>query len=201
MNLSWSEGDWVVRREVLANGPWLGVLAKVVEDSPDQLISYIPEGSPFSFPEGDWPTPNGTHPWCHRDCWQGHGCLMIQRPEDAYAIWHFWRGPNRDFECWYINLQEPFRRTSIGYDTQDLELDLVVYPDGDWELKDDELMDQRVAEGRWSAERVSEIRNEGKRIADRLRTGERWWPQDYRSWAPDPEWKVPDRLPLDWELA
>ena len=47
------------------------------------------------------------------------------------------------------------RRTAIGYDTQDLELDLVVYPDGRWKIKDDELMDQRVSEERTSNQSVS----------------------------------------------
>jgi hypothetical protein len=199
--LSWSEGDWVVRREVLDRGPWLGTLVMIVEDSPEHLISFIPEGAPFSFPEGEWPTPSGRHPWSGRKCWHGHGCLMIQRPGDHYAIWHFWNGPNRDFVCWYINLQEPFRRTAIGYDTQDLELDFVVYPNGHWEIKDDDVMDQRVEEGRWSAERVADIRSEGQRIAAHLRAGRRWWPEEYRAWSPEPDWKVPDRLPAGWELA
>lgn len=190
-----------MRREVLSNGPWLGVLVKVVDDSPEHLISYIPEGSPFGFPKGDWPTPSGLHPWSDRSSWQGPGCLMIQRPQDAYAVWHFWRNPGRDFVCWYINLQEPFRRTAIGYDTQDLELDLVVYPDGRWQLKDDELMDQRVEDGRWSAERVAEIRAQGAKIAARLEAGERWWPLEYRDWKPDPAWVVPSALPSGWEAA
>jgi len=48
-----------------------------------------------------------------------------------HAIWVFWRGPQREFAGWYVNLQEPFRRTSRGVDTQDLELDIVIAPDGD----------------------------------------------------------------------
>ena len=199
--VSWSEGDWVVRREVLKRGIWQGMLVKIVADTPDHLISYIPEGSPFGFPPGDWPTPTRAHPWSDRDRWHGHGCLMIQRPEDAYAVWHFWHGEDRDFTCWYINLQEPFRRTSIGYDTQDLELDFVVLPDGNWEIKDDELLDQRRAEGRWSANEVDQIRTEGRQIAARLQSGERWWPLKYRDWAPDPDWIVPDRLPEEWATA
>ena len=119
-----------MRREVLDNGPWLGTLVMIVADSPDYLISYIPEGAPLAFPEGDWPTPAGVHPWSDRQRWQGHGCLMIQQPGEAYAIRHFWDGPSRDFVCWYINLQERFRRTAIGYDTQDLELDFIVHRDG-----------------------------------------------------------------------
>ena len=199
--MSWSEGDWVVRREVLPNGPWEGSLVKIIEDSPERLISYIPEGSPLGFPDGDWPTPDGTHPWSTRNAWHGHGCLMIQRPEDEYAIWHFWLGSKREFLCWYINLQEPFRRTSIGYDTQDLELDFIVYPDGRWEIKDDELMDQRIREGRWSEERVAEIRAEGATIAARLEAGERWWPKEYCNWEPDSTWTVPNSLPAGWELV
>ena len=79
----WTEGDWVVRREVLSNGPWLGVIAKIIEDSPEHLISYIPEKSPFGFPAGNWPTSSGEHQWADRQCWHGHGCLMIQKPQDA----------------------------------------------------------------------------------------------------------------------
>jgi Protein of unknown function (DUF402) len=196
----WSTGDWVVRREVLANGPWAGMLVKIIEDSQEQLISYIPEGSPFGFPRGNWPTPDGMHPWSDRGNWQGPGCLMIQRPADAYAIWHFWRGPERDFVCWYINLQEPFRRTAIGYDTQDLELDFIVYPDGRWEMKDDEYLDLRAEEGRWSTGKVQEIRAQGERISTRLEAGERWWQPEWRNWVPDPGWKVPVALPVDWNL-
>jgi hypothetical protein len=175
-------------------------MVKVIEDTPERLISYIPEGSPLGFPEGNWPTPDGKHPWSNRSCWYGHGCLMIQRPEDSYAIWHFWHGRNRDFACWYINLQEPIRRTEIGFDTQDLELDFIVYPNGKWEIKDDELLDQRVAEGRWSAQEVSTIRAEGEVIAKRLASGERWWELQWSEWQPDSSWEVPSKLPHGWHL-
>jgi hypothetical protein len=45
-----------------------------------------------------------------------------------HAIWVFWHGPQREFRGWYVNLQEPFRRTSLGVDTQDLELDILIAP-------------------------------------------------------------------------
>jgi hypothetical protein len=41
-----------------------------------------------------------------------------------------WEGAARAFGAWYVNLQEPFRRSRLGFDTQDLELDVVVSPDG-----------------------------------------------------------------------
>jgi NAD(P)H-flavin reductase len=49
-----------------------------------------------------------------------------------HAVWVFWEGASRDLAGWYVNIQEPFRRTSIGFDTQDLELDIVIEPDGSW---------------------------------------------------------------------
>ncbi len=176
-------------------------MVHVIEDTPERLVSYIPEGSPFGFAQGNWPTPDGKHPWSNRSRWTGHGCLMIQRPGDPYAIWHFWVGDKREFYCWYINLQEPFRRTAIGYDTQDLELDFIVYPNDEWVIKDAELLDERVEEGRWTSAKVAEIRAEGEKISTALGKGDRWWPLEYQYWSPEPALSVPDSLPDGWETV
>jgi hypothetical protein len=111
----WSEGDIVVRREVLSDGRcWAQFPVVVVRDEPELLATYIPEGTPFTFPEGDWPIEGGRHPWAGRERWTGHGCLMVQRPGEAHAVWVFWHGPERAFHGWYVNLQDPFRRTPEG---------------------------------------------------------------------------------------
>jgi predicted RNA-binding protein associated with RNAse of E/G family len=81
---------------------------------------------------------------------------MLQRPGDGYAVWVFWEGPERHFDSWYINLQEPFRRSELGYDTQDLELDIVVLPDLSWQLKDDDVSEERILEGRYTVEQMRE---------------------------------------------
>ena len=147
----WSPGEIVIRREVLNDGrAWLLVPVVVVDDQPDLLATYIAPATPFAFPDGDWPSPDGRHPWHGRQRWQGNGLLMLQRPGESYAIWLFWHGPQREFRGWYVNLQEPFRRTVDGYDTQDLELDIWVPLDAPWEWKDDALLDQRVREGRFT---------------------------------------------------
>ena len=61
-------------------------IALVIDDAPDGLLSFIPEGSPFGFPPGNWPTPDGKHPWAARDAWSGHGCLMYQPVGANHAI-------------------------------------------------------------------------------------------------------------------
>jgi hypothetical protein len=183
----------IVRREVLNDGrAWAEIAVIVVADTPGLLVTYIAEEAPFRFPPGDWPTPDGRHPWHGKERWHGHGALMLQRPGDAYAIRVFWSGAERGFHGWYINLQEPFRRTAIGYDTQDLELDIWVPVAGRWQLKDDDMLEQRIDEGRFTPTQVAATRAEAKRIPDDLDAGRRWWSDDWARWRPDPTWPTPD---------
>ena len=185
----WSEGDVVVRREVLNDGRcWCQFPVRVVQDNDELLATYIPVGAEFDFPPGEWPIEGGRHPWDGKERWEGNGVLMLQRPGEAYAIWVFWFGEERAFRGWYVNLQEPFRRNGRGYDTQDLELDIVVPLDGPWEWKDDELLDVRVAEGRFTPEQASAAREEGRRVGALLDAGERWWDDSWASWQPPAGW-------------
>jgi Protein of unknown function (DUF402) len=192
----WSRGDWIVRREIWRGKPWLGTVVRVVEDQRDLLVSYLPTGAPFGFPDGEWP--GRRHPWHGRGGWQGHGVLMLQRPGDAHAIWLFWRGSDREFAGWYVNLQRPFARTPIGYDTMDLELDIWIPEGGSWEWKDLDQLEERVRDGRFTREEVEEITADGLRIAADLDAGRRWWDERWPDFVPDPGWEVPD-LPAGWD--
>ena len=198
--MAWSPGEAIVRREIWNGKPWLGTVVFVVEDGPGLLASYLPEGAPFGFPPGDWPGPTGRHPWHGRGRWEGHGVLMLQRPSESYAVWHFWNGPQRKFAGWYLNLQEPFRRTTLGYDTQDLELDVWVPERRRWSFKDADLLEERVREGRFTAARAAKIRGLGDEIGAMLDHGERWWDDSWTAWTPDPSWRSPS-LPGGWEEA
>lgn len=195
--MTWAYGDVIVHREIAWGRPWLALPELVVDDTDDLLMTYIPPAAPFGFAPGPWPTETGLHPWQPNREWKGNGVLILQRPGDAYAVWHFWAGDERRFEAWYINLQAPLRRTAIGYDTQDHELDLVVLSDGQWFFKDDEKMEQRIAEGRYSADEVVEIRAFGTRIGEMLDAGQTWWDPALTTWSPDPSWGTP-ALPSGW---
>jgi Protein of unknown function (DUF402) len=176
--------------------PWLGVPCHVVEDAEDQLVVHVPSGAPFGFPDGPWPR-EGHHPWHGRRAWEGHGCLMVQRPGDDHAVWHFWAGEDRTFACWYVNIQTAFVRTAVGFDTQDLELDLVVRPDGSWFLKDLEAVPERVADGVMDGAVADYVVALGERLGEELDRGRWWWDPSWADWAPDPTWKLPD-LPAGW---
>jgi hypothetical protein len=185
----------VVRREVWRGQPkvaWGGV---VVADEPELLALYMPEGSPLRFAPDFFGAP---HPWSHKDRWHGHGVLQLQRPGEMHAVWVFWTGPEREFAAWYVNVQEPFRRSRLGFDTQDLELDIVVSPDGSWRYKDDERLEGWMKRGRWTASEVAEIRAEASRVAGLLEDGNRWWSEDWAAWRPDPTWPEPT-VPAAWD--
>jgi hypothetical protein len=154
-----------------------------VRDEPELLATYMPSGTPFAFPSHPEP-----HPWAARTAWQGNGMLMLQRPGEAYAVFVFWHGEEREFESWYLNLQEPFRRTELGYDTQDHELDLILHLDGTVELKDEELLEVRVQEGRFTQAQAHAIRAEGARIEAELAVRGHWWDAWWALWEPDPAW-------------
>lgn len=188
----WSEGEVVVRREVLNDGRvWAEIPVIVVRDTPDLLATYIAEGAPLRFPAGRWPTADGLHPWHGKSTWSGHGTLMLQRPDDMHAIWHFWKGDEREFAGCYINLQEPFRRADDGYDTQDLELDLWLPRHGPLEWKDEDLLEQRAHEGRFTPKQAANVRAEAARIATEVETGCRWWDDFWVEWQPESGWAAP----------
>ena len=209
---TWSHGEVLVRREVLGLSPlagdtsaaawcgdtWSACPVYVVEDSSEHLVTYIPPGAELGFPAGRWPTRDGRHPWHGRGSWSGHGCLMVQRPGDHHAVWHFWEGPDREFACWYVNLQTAFVRRSAGYDTQDLELDLVVLPDGTWQLKDLDVLDDRVREGRYSQELAEWVVALGTDLGAALDAGDHWWDHAWADWIPEPTWRDL-ALPAGWD--
>jgi hypothetical protein len=189
----WQEGDVVLRREVLNDGrAWFENPVIVVRDEPDLLATYIAPGTPFRFPPGGpWPTADGLHPWEGRESWQGHGVLMLQRPGEAHAVWVFWEGEARKFWGWYINFQEPFRRTAHGFDSQDLELDVWIPAGGEWEWKDRDVLEERIHDGRYTRAQVEATLAEGERVAAELDAGRRWWDEAWAEWTPDPSWPTP----------
>jgi len=190
--MGWEPGATIVRREVWRGQPWMAVTVVVVADEPGLLATYLPEGAEFAF--ADVPE-LGPHPWAGRGAWEGHGVLMLQRPGDSYAIWHFWDGDERSFAFWYVNLQEPFRRSAAGYDTQDLELDIVIEPDGAWAFKDRDLLAERVLTGRFTQAEADSIVALGDEIARMLEARDSWWDPAWSSWEPEPGWRQPRPAP------
>jgi hypothetical protein len=185
--MAWAYGDTVVERQYTGDRCWLELPCRVVSDEPELLVTYLPRGAPFTYLPGPWPTANGHHPWYPGRAWTGHGVLMLHRPGDAYGVWHFWTGPERVFDCWYLNVQE-WGRHDGGFWIRDLELDVIVEPDGAVAYKDAELVDVRVAEGRMTTDDAALARRTADDVAELVRAGEAWWDPAWTRWSPPPGW-------------
>jgi hypothetical protein len=198
--VSWTAGSAIARREVWQGRIWLANPLYVVEDRRDLLVLYQPEGSPFGFGSGDgWPTPSGRHPYDGRSAWVGEGPLGLHRPGDPYAVWAYWSPlPDRRFLGWYVNIQTPYRRTAIGIDSLDLELDLLVSPELEVTVKDEDQVDHSAALGRFSDAEATAIHATGARIGAEIERGDVWWDLSWSAWSPTSELRRAPVLPEGW---
>ena len=115
----------------------------------------------------------------------GRSGLMVARPGAAHSIWIWSDSPG-----WYVNLEEPLRRTPIGFDRLDQKLDVLVEPDGSWHWKDEDELDEAARLGLVDA---GAVRAEATRVL------EEWpFPTGWEDWRPDPAWLIP-QLPVGWE--
>jgi predicted RNA-binding protein associated with RNAse of E/G family len=110
----------------------------------------------------------------------------------------FWAGVERTFVGWYVNLQVPFRRTHVGFDTADQVLDITVSPDRAWQWKDEDEFEVAIRLGRFTAEVAAQIRAQGEAVIPLIEQGE--WPFQpvWEDWRPDPSWGIPG-FRSNWE--
>ena len=114
----------------------------VVADSPDRVVLSLQPGV-----EGRWvPRTADGHdirawgsaiePSPH--VWETTRVLWTTRFGAAHSLGLFWDDASGDFLGWYCNLQEPLRRSPLGFDTLDHALDVWIEPDGTWRWKDED---------------------------------------------------------------
>jgi Protein of unknown function (DUF402) len=123
--------------------------------------------------------------------WRDTGVVAWYEVDPDFSIQRFF-GADGHALFWYVNFERPVRRTTNGFDTFDLMLDLVAEPDlSSWKWKDedeyaqgrrlgviDESDHHRVREARERA--VALLERRGGPFADA-------WPH----WRPDAEWALP----------
>lgn len=127
--------------------------------------------------------------------WRGSHRLIVTRPGAAYAIFMKWRAPSWDFIEWYVNLQEPLRRTARGFETRDQFLDIKVAPDRSWQWKDEDELEEAIGAGRLTQDDADAIRREGESVIPDIEAGRFPFDDSLISWRPDPAWTIP--APVD----
>ncbi|MEX0781046.1 MAG: DUF402 domain-containing protein, partial [Dehalococcoidia bacterium] len=128
--------------------------------------------------------------------------LRLMYPGAHHSIWATWErhGEDRAFRGYYVNMEEPFRRTAIGFDTNDHMLDILVAPDLSWKWKDEDVVADFLARGVYSAEFAAAIRAEGERVAAAIEGRGSPFCDAWDCWAPPPSVQPP-ALPEGWDTV
>jgi len=195
----WAAGDAVVVREVWRDRVFQARPATVVRDDADLTMLLVPGavrcGVPIAEDGAELRVPD--RPWRlevrERNA---NPILSFAWPDTPYAILR-WSMPD-GVTAWYVNLQDPLRRTSIGFDTTDHALDAIVAVDGTWWWKDEDELAETVANGLFTAEDAGKFRADGERAVERILRGDPPFDRDWTSWRPDPRWPLP-ALPAGWD--
>lgn len=198
-------GSPAVLRYVLTDGRIeMAWPCRVVEDS-DQLVAlFIAAGTKYkadpkrtaaekrASPSG--PAPSGEYVWAT-------DTLRLMLPQRMHSVWLFWDNDHaRRLNRFYVNVEEPFRRSEIGFDTQDLTLDLIVQPDLTWSWRDEDEMQNHVSEGFFTEDLAMAARSEGLKVIEEINLASHPALSGWVEWTPDPDWDIP-KISEEWASA
>jgi hypothetical protein len=201
-------GETVVVQEVWRGRVWAARPMTVVEDAGEAVVLWFPRGTRWRAPTNDparaWHEDRGERlaacaasgEWSFRDGEWDVSTLWFMRERDWHAVWVSWL-PDGTHWGWYVNLQTPYRRTALGFETMDLMLDVVIEPDRSWRWKDEDELEACVRAGAFDVALVERVRDEGLHVVLRVERGEPPFCEPWGEWRPDPCWPKPE-LPAGW---
>jgi hypothetical protein len=197
----WTPGDTIVMRGIWKGKLWWACPAYVVRDTPEMIALHwrvgTPTWSPVRRPTVEDMLYNRIQ--LRERNWTDNDVLSLNMPDSAHSFELMWKAGTREIRCWYVHLQEPFRRTRIGFDTMDQMLDIVISPDSSsWRWKDEDEFSEAEAIGVYTHEQVRSIRQEGERVIGRLIANASPFCDGWENWTPPVEWGIPS-FPEGWE--
>jgi Protein of unknown function (DUF402) len=198
----WKPGDAITVREVWLGKVWTVRPVTIARDERDLIALHMPSGTPWlrpvdasgqplRLPGGIWQLKED------RLLLANLGLAVPGEPFSVILMWeHDWK-----LRWWYINLEQPLSRTTIGFDFMDQTLDIVVAPDMTaWRWKDEDELEDAQAKGTYSREQAQAIRAEGERALEWLLARKPPFDERWEDWRPDPSWGRP-QIADGWEQA
>ena len=184
-------GSEAALRDVWFGRVWRANAARVVADSEDLVVLWMPNGSPAKYPVDavgrEVRTPNPEPTLADRAA--SRNALALLKPSGRHSIWLFW-SENGAFEHWYVNFERTLGWNGAGFDMVDQKLDLIVAPDATLQWKDEDELEHAASLGLVDAHAVR---------AEATRVLEQWpFPTGWENFRPDPAWALP-RLPPGWD--
>ena len=207
-------GETCVLRGIVNHQVWLAQSVIAVKDCPSESVLLLLPGAECAFPEGYWrwrknkDYSHGTR-WqeakkdpiaLRKFSWQTNRFLLFLEPEKYYSCALIWDHASDRFNCYYINFQLPFRRSPCGFDTLDLDLDIVVDPQYHWKWKDEEEYQEGIREGGIRDEWVQGIERSMAEVFERIARRDDPINGTWLDWRPEPGW-VPPSLPAGWQVV
>jgi hypothetical protein len=195
-----STGDAAVIREVWDGRVFEARPCIVVEDRVDQTTLFVPRGASGAVPVDEGGArlhvPSGVWRWSRRPTTSA--VLSFAWPEVPYAVLLIW-SPNDKRPRWYVNLQAPLARTTLGFDTTDHVLDVLITSDrSGWRWKDEEELAEVVSLGLFSPEEAAGFRTWSERAVEHVLLRRPPFDVEWDGWLPDPAWPTPE-LPAGWD--
>jgi predicted RNA-binding protein associated with RNAse of E/G family len=178
---------------------------RVVVDDDDILALFIKAGSPYKA------APKMTAAEKHAAkrsmlppdeyVWR-HDTLRLMLPGRHHSVFLFWNDAvgERSFSRYFVNMEEPFRRTAVGIDTQDHTLDIDVTPDLQWSWRDQDELDNHVKYGFYTQALAKAARAEGESVIAAITARTHPCLNGWDRWQPNPAWSVP-AFPSGWDSA
>ncbi|MFC0673264.1 DUF402 domain-containing protein [Brachybacterium hainanense] len=197
-------------RDLPGRGPTVSfaVAGTVLQDDEELLVVMTRPGSGLASRAGRRGGPRGRNvvnaQWeglYDVASWEGSTVVRVHLRGESWSLWRWHDG--RDWtRRWYGNLEDPWRRTTIGYDTQDWALDVVaegIPGTDDWEvfLKDEDELAWYAEESVFDPQQVEHIRRTGDELMDLLRRGTGLVGADWSRWLPRDDAPVVP-LPAAW---
>ena len=208
-----NSGDAVVHRNIYKSKVWSARAVRVVEDNlastklllvPGTLCKfsagllarrYNPESKNVS--QSRWDEQETVNWQLVDRIWQERRFLILLQPGKYYSIQLCWQHDTGEFLGWYVNFELPFTRTSIGFDTLDLELDLIVRPDLSFRWKDTDEYFEGIRRGIITFDQVSEIEKAQTEVLNLIERKTAPFDGSLLTWQLPDTWSSPT-LPQGW---
>ena len=205
-------GQHIVIRNVFQGRVQTVFPSIVVVDSSELVVTWLPLETPVlnavTDPSAEYDGGKGhlsvetmaTKQWnmAERN-WHTSGTLRIKNPRLMWSLWVFWEPGMTEVRSWYINIDAPYKRTSIGFDTWDMCLDVVVQPDRKtWRYKDEDEFAEAIEAGIFTAFEAQEVSDTAARALQTIAENRKPFNNIWANWRPDILWEIP-QIPENWD--
>ena len=200
----WLPGDTVILRNTgfFVGEAW-ATPHIVVQDTDELVVLYRPEGTRFEIwdmVEQRMAPMRPTRMDMLRLMWPGRYYaveLFFDTGRGTPPYSHF--GGTGRFRAWKVNIEAPFQRFDLGFDTTDHFLDIIVRPDRAYFWKDHEYVRMWHTRGAYSREDVERLYEAGKALEPLIEGGVSPFDDEWTGWQPEGSLPKP-KVPSGWEL-